>query len=82
MTSVCDAPGDSRSDLWFIYHLGKRLKQLYADSTEAKDRPIQDLTWDYPERMASGTSRTQKPCCGRSTATPWPTASRSRNTRT
>ena len=47
---VCNAPGDSRSDLWFIYHLGKRLKQLYADSTEAKDRAIQDLTWTYPER--------------------------------
>jgi formate dehydrogenase major subunit len=45
---ACDAPGDSRSDLWFIYHLGKRLKELYADSTETKDRAIQDLTWDYP----------------------------------
>ena len=48
--TVCEAPGDSRSDLWFIYHLGKRLKQLYADSTDAKDRAIQDLTWTYPER--------------------------------
>ena len=45
---VCDAPGDSRSDLSFIYHLGRRLKALYADSTEARDRPIQALTWDYP----------------------------------
>ena len=42
-----DPPGDARSDLWFIYHLGKRLKQLYADSTELRDRPIQELTWDY-----------------------------------
>ena len=45
---VCDPPGDSRSDLWFIYHLGRRLKELYADSTEARDRPIQSLTWRYP----------------------------------
>ncbi len=45
---VCDPPGDSRSDLWFIYHLGRRLKELYADSTEARDQPIQSLTWDYP----------------------------------
>jgi formate dehydrogenase major subunit len=45
---VCDPPGDCRSDLWFIYHLGKRLKQLYADSTEARDRPLQALTWEYP----------------------------------
>ncbi len=34
-TWCCEAPGDSRSDLWFIYHLGKRLKALYADSTRA-----------------------------------------------
>jgi formate dehydrogenase major subunit len=45
---VCTPPGDSRSDLWFIYHLGAMLKRLYAGSTEAKDRPIQALTWDYP----------------------------------
>ena len=45
---VCDPPGDSRSDLWFIYHLGRRLKELYAGSTEHRDIPIQALTWDYP----------------------------------
>lgn len=45
---VCDAPGDSRSDLWFIYHLGRMLKDMYADSTEARDQPIRRLTWDYP----------------------------------
>jgi formate dehydrogenase major subunit len=42
-----DPPGDARSDLWFIYHLGKRLKALYADSTDPKDQPIQNLTWEY-----------------------------------
>jgi len=47
---VVEAPGDSRSDLWFVHHLGKRLKDLYAGSTEAADRAIQALTWDYPER--------------------------------
>ncbi len=47
---VLEAPGDSRSDLWFIYHLGKRLKQLYADSTGARDEAMRHLTWDYPER--------------------------------
>ncbi|MBV9251353.1 MAG: molybdopterin-dependent oxidoreductase, partial [Acetobacteraceae bacterium] len=45
---VCDPPGDSRSDLWFMYHLGRRLKELYADSTDPGDKPIQALTWDYP----------------------------------
>ena len=45
---VCEAPGDSRADMWFIYHLGVRLKQLYAGSTEPRDQAIQALTWDYP----------------------------------
>jgi formate dehydrogenase major subunit len=45
---VVDPPGDCRSDAWFIYHLGKRLKALYADSTHPKDAPIQNLTWAYP----------------------------------
>jgi formate dehydrogenase major subunit len=46
---VLEAPGDSRSDLWFIHHLGKRLKKLYAGSTLSRDAAIQALTWDYPE---------------------------------
>jgi formate dehydrogenase major subunit len=29
--------------------LGKRLKELYAESTDPKDEPIKKLTWDYPE---------------------------------
>src|SRR3546814_6842322 len=37
---VIDGPGDSRSELWFMYHLGKRLKALYADSTEERDQQI------------------------------------------
>ena len=50
---VCDPPGDSRSDLWFVYHLGKRLKELYVGSTEPRDAAIQALHWEYP---VSGTS--------------------------
>jgi formate dehydrogenase major subunit len=45
---VVDAPGDNRSELWFVYHLGRRLKELYADSTHPKDDPIKNLTLDYP----------------------------------
>ena len=45
---VCEAPGDSRSDLSFVFHLGRRLKQLYADSAEPRDEAIRALTWDYP----------------------------------
>jgi formate dehydrogenase major subunit len=43
-----EAPGDCRSDLGFLFHLGKRLKEMYADSNEEKDRAIRYLTWDYP----------------------------------
>jgi formate dehydrogenase major subunit len=48
-----DPPGDARSDLWFTYHLGRRLKQLYRDSTEPRDRPIQALVWDYVDEEAN-----------------------------
>lgn len=43
-----DPPGDCRSDLQFVFDLGRRLKQRYAGSKDPKDRPILDLTWDYP----------------------------------
>ncbi len=42
-----DPPGDARSDIWFTYHLGRRLKEMYADSGEVRDQGIQALTWDY-----------------------------------
>jgi formate dehydrogenase major subunit len=40
--------GDARSDLWFYYHLGRIIRQKLADSAEEIDRPLLDLTWDYP----------------------------------
>ncbi len=40
--------GDQRSELWFAYHLGRRIRDKLAASTEARDEPIQRLTWDYP----------------------------------
>jgi formate dehydrogenase major subunit len=43
-----EPPGDSRSDLWFAYHLGRRLRERLRDSAEPRDRPLLDLTWDYP----------------------------------
>jgi formate dehydrogenase major subunit len=47
-----EPPGDCRSDLWFAYHLGKRLQSLYAGSKLERDRGIQALTWDYGEKGA------------------------------
>ena len=39
--------GAARSDLFVFHQLGLRLKELYRGSTDPKDRPILDLTWDY-----------------------------------
>jgi formate dehydrogenase major subunit len=59
-----DPPGDANSDLTFTYDLGKRLKALYADSTRAIDRPIQQITWDYesddPRERALGEPGVEK----------------------
>jgi formate dehydrogenase major subunit len=40
--------GDARSDLWFTYHLGRRIRAKLAGSADQMDRPVLDLTWDYP----------------------------------
>jgi formate dehydrogenase major subunit len=39
---------EQRSDLWFMYHLGKRIRQRLAGSEDEADRPVLELTWDYP----------------------------------
>jgi formate dehydrogenase major subunit len=41
-------PGDARSELWFYHRLGQVLRQKVAGSTDDRDRPLLDLTWDYP----------------------------------
>jgi formate dehydrogenase major subunit len=57
---AADPPDDARSDLWFSYHLGRRLKELYKDSTNPHDWPIQNLysvdpifhrSWRIPMRQ-------------------------------
>jgi len=40
--------GDCRSELWFYWHLGRIIRAKLAGSTEPRDRPLLDLTWDYP----------------------------------
>ncbi|SEG04054.1 formate dehydrogenase major subunit [Saccharopolyspora kobensis] len=44
--------GDQRSDLWFFYHLGRRLREKAQDVE--RDRPLRELTWDYPTEGAIG----------------------------
>jgi formate dehydrogenase major subunit len=41
--------GDARSELWFYYHLGKRIREKLLASSDPKDRAINELTWNYPE---------------------------------
>ena len=43
-----EPPDDQRSDLWFTYHLGRRIRERLAGSADERDRPLLDLTWDYP----------------------------------
>ncbi len=40
--------GAARSELWFYYHLGRIIREKLAGSTDEMDRPLLDLTWDYP----------------------------------
>lgn len=41
-------PGDCQSDLEFFVKLGNRIRARLAGSTDERDRPLLDLTWDYP----------------------------------
>jgi len=43
-----DPKDDCRSELWFYYHLGRKIQQRLAESTDPRDRPIQQLQWNYP----------------------------------
>jgi formate dehydrogenase major subunit len=44
---AAEAPGDCRTDVWFTYQLGKRLKKLYADSQAPRDQGFKNLTFDF-----------------------------------
>jgi formate dehydrogenase major subunit len=46
--TAVEPAGDARSDLWFTYHLGRRIRAKLAGSADEMDRPLLDLTWDYP----------------------------------
>ena len=43
-----DPKGDCRSELWFYYHLGLKIRERLEQSQDPKDLPILDLTWSYP----------------------------------
>jgi formate dehydrogenase major subunit len=47
-TKAVEPRDDCRSDLWFYFHLGRIIRERLAASTDPRDRPLLDLTWDYP----------------------------------
>jgi formate dehydrogenase major subunit len=46
-SKAADPPGDCRTDTYFYYQLGKRLKAKYANSTLPRDEGIRHLVWDF-----------------------------------
>ena len=46
--AAVEPEGDCRSELWFMFHLGRIIREKLAGSTDERDRPVLDLTWDYP----------------------------------
>jgi formate dehydrogenase major subunit len=47
-SKAVEPAGDCRSELHFFYHLGRKIREKLAGSSEQRDRAILDLTWDYP----------------------------------
>lgn len=46
---VGQAPGDCRSDAWWIYQLGKKFKEFANASELERDAGMRALTWSYDE---------------------------------
>ena len=42
-----DPPEDCRSETWFMYHMGRRLKAKAAQEPASRNAAINALTWDY-----------------------------------
>jgi formate dehydrogenase major subunit len=50
-----EPPGDATTEPWFVYHLGRRLRELYAGEDTPQARQLLALDWDYPlERSERG----------------------------
>ncbi|HVL69064.1 MAG TPA: molybdopterin dinucleotide binding domain-containing protein, partial [Vicinamibacterales bacterium] len=42
-----DPPGDARSEAWFVYHLGRRLKEKARRDPRPRNAGLNALTWSY-----------------------------------
>ncbi len=45
-----DPPGDARTDAWFVYHLGRRLKERASRDRRPRNAGLNALTWTYRTR--------------------------------
>jgi formate dehydrogenase major subunit len=43
-----DPPGDARSETWFMYHLGRRIKAKAKGDKRPRNAGLNALTWEYP----------------------------------
>ncbi len=48
-----EPPGDARSELWFMYHLGRRIKGKALQDSRQRNEGLRALTWDYPVKGAA-----------------------------
>ena len=48
--AIVSAPGEALPDADILYEIMLKVRELYAGSTDSKDKPILDLTWDYPAK--------------------------------
>ena len=42
-----DPPGDARSETWFLFHLGRRLKAMAEKNAGPRNAALNALTWNY-----------------------------------
>jgi len=42
-----DPPGDSRGEVWFMYHLGRRIKERAKNDPRPRNAGLHALTWHY-----------------------------------
>ena len=42
-----EPPGDARSETWFMYHLGRRIKEKAQKDLRPRNDGLRSLTWDY-----------------------------------
>src|SRR3954462_7459686 len=47
-----EPPGDARSELWFLFHLGRIVREKLAASTDPRARAAVGRPWDYPTKGA------------------------------